>query len=272
MKPVILLVDDNPEILEFISNDLTDTYIVRTALNGMEALNIIETEPIQLIISDVMMPGIDGFELCKKIKSNFEHSHIPIIMLTAKHGLQSNIKGLEVGADAFIEKPFSPEHLQVQIANLLTNRNKIKEHFATSPVANVSSMAYSHQDETFLDKLNAVISKNMQDPELDVEHIANAMNVSKPTLFRKVKVISNLTINELINITRLKAAAKLLKKGDYKVYEVANMVGYSSQSHLGRNFLKQFGTTPSEYQQKNTLHLSVITKKILSILLILFIF
>jgi len=250
MKPIILLVDDNPEILDFISDDLSENYIVHTALNAQEAFDIIEMEPIQLIISDVMMPGIDGFELCKKIKTNFDHSHIPIVLLTAKHNLQSKIEGLEVGADAFIEKPFSPEHLQVQVANLLINRNKIKEHFASSPMAQIKSMAYSKNDETFLDKLNAVINRNVQDPELNVEQIAGMMNVSTSTLFRKIKVISNLSVHELINITRLKAAAKLLEKGDYKVYEVASMVGYSSQTHFGRNFLKQFGATPSEFQQK----------------------
>ncbi|MDN5287082.1 MAG: response regulator [Mucilaginibacter sp.] len=249
MKPVILLVDDNPEILDFISDDLSDKYAVVKALNGQDALDMIGIENIQLIISDVMMPVMDGFELCKIIKTNFDYSHIPIILLTAKNTLQSKIEGLEVGADAYIEKPFSPEHLQVQIANLLINRNKIKEHFASSPLANINTMAYSKPDESFLDKLNAAINKNIQNPDLDVEHIANLMNMSKPTLYRKVKAISNLTINELINITRLKAAAMLLENGDYKIYEVANMVGYSSQSHLGRNFLKQFGTTPSEYQQ-----------------------
>lgn len=249
MKPIILLVDDNPEILDFIADDLNDKYAVIKALNGQEALDMIEIENIQLIVSDVMMPVIDGFELCKRIKTNFDYSHIPIILLTAKNTLQSKIEGLEVGADAYIEKPFSPEHLQVQIANLLINRNKIKDHFASSPLANIKTMAYSKPDESFLDKLNAVINHNIQNPDLDVEHIANLMNMSKPTLYRKVKAISNLTINELINITRLKAAAKLLEDGDYKVYEVANMVGYSSQSHLGRNFLKQFGTTPTEYQQ-----------------------
>jgi len=249
MKPIILLVDDNPEILDFISDDLSDKYAVIKALNGQEALDMIEIENIQLIISDVMMPGIDGFELCKRIKTNFDYSHIPIILLTAKNTLQSKIEGLEVGADAYIEKPFSPEHLQVQIANLLINRNKIKDHFASSPLANIKTMAYSKPDESFLDKLNAVINHNIQNPDLDVEHIASLMNMSKPTLYRKIKAISNLTINELINITRLKAAAQLLENGDYKVYEVANMVGYGSQSHLGRNFLKQFGTTPTEYQQ-----------------------
>lgn len=248
MKPIILLVDDNPEILDFVANELSEKYAVIKALNGQEALDMIDIENIQLIISDVMMPVIDGFELCKRVKTNFDHSHIPIILLTAKNTLQSKIEGLEVGADAYIEKPFSPEHLQVQIANLLINRNKIKDYFASSPLAHIKTMAYSKPDESFLDKLNAVIYKNIQNADLDVEHIANFMNMSKPTLYRKVKAISNLTINELINITRLKAAAKLLEEGDYKIYEVANMVGYSSQSHLGRNFLKQFGTTPTEYQ------------------------
>ncbi|MFD0795116.1 two-component regulator propeller domain-containing protein [Mucilaginibacter litoreus] len=249
MKPIILLVDDNPEILDFIADELSEKYAVVKALNGQEALDMIEIENVQLVISDVMMPGIDGFELCRLIKTNFDHSHVPIILLTAKNTLQSKMEGLEVGADAYIEKPFSPEHLQVQIANLLINRNKIKEYFASSPLAQIKSMAYSTPDESFLDKLNAVIFKNMQDTELNVEQVASLMNMSKPTLYRKVKAISNLTINELINITRLKAAAQLLEEADYKIYEVAAMVGYSSQSQLGRNFLKQFGTTPTEYQQ-----------------------
>ncbi len=249
MKPIILLVDDNPEILDFISDGLTEKYTVVKAQNGTEALKLLETENPGLIISDVMMPGIDGFELCKKIKTNFDHSHIPIILLTAKNTMQSKIEGLEVGADAYVEKPFSPEYLEVQIANLLINRNKIKEHFANSPLVHIKSMACSRSDEEFLETLNAVIYKNIQNPDLDVEHVANLLNMSKPTLYRKVKAISSLTINELINITRLKVAAKLLEEGHYKIYEVADMVGYSSQSHLGRNFLKQFGTTPTEYQQ-----------------------
>jgi ligand-binding sensor domain-containing protein/signal transduction histidine kinase/DNA-binding response OmpR family regulator len=248
MKPLILMVDDNPEILDFLEDELAEKYAVIRAMNGHEALEKIEAENIHLIICDVMMPVIDGFEFCKRIKTNFEHSHIPIILLTARNTLQSKIEGLEVGADAYIEKPFSPEHLQVQIANLLINRNKIKDYFASSPMAHIKTMAYSKPDESFLDKLNSVIYKNIQDASLDVEHIASLMNMSKPTLYRKVKAISNLTINELINITRLKCAAKLLEEGDYKIYEVANMVGYSSQSHLGRNFLKQFGTTPTDYQ------------------------
>ena len=249
MKPSILLVDDNPEILDFIADGLTEKYTVNKAQSGAEALSFLGLENPDLIISDVMMPGIDGFELCRKIKTDFDHSHTPVILLTAKNTMQSKIEGLEVGADAYVEKPFSPEFLEVQIANLLINRSKIKEHFANSPLVHIKSMAHSQSDEEFLESLNAIIYKNIQNPEMDVELVASLLNMSKPTLYRKIKSLSSLTINELINITRLKAAAKLLEEGHYKIYEIADMVGYSSQSHLGRNFLKQFGTTPTEYQQ-----------------------
>jgi two-component system cell cycle response regulator len=197
-----------------------------------------------------MMPIIDGFELCSLIKSNFEFSHIPVILLTARNTLQSKIEGLELGADAYIEKPFSPEYLQVQIANLLTNRNKIKEYFASSPLVHIKSMAYSRADELFLERINEAILKNLGDSELDVEKLARFMNMSKPTLYRKIKSLSDLSPNEIINITRLKKAAELLVEGNYKIYEVANMVGYASQTNFGRNFLKQFGMTPSDYLSK----------------------
>lgn len=247
MKPNILLVDDNEEILEFLITDLGEKYSVFTAHNGKEALDILGTESIQLIVSDIMMPGMDGFELCKAIKSDFHNSHIPVVLLTAKNTLQSKIEGLELGADAYIDKPFSPEHLQVQIANLLMNRNKIKEHFANSPLVHIKSMAYSKADEQFLESLNEIVHQHMEDPELDVEHLARFMNMSRPTLYRKIKAISDLTPNELINITRLKRAAELLSEGNYKVGHVAEMVGYTSITHFGRNFQKQFGMTPSEY-------------------------
>src|SRR6476659_6516406 len=146
MKPVVLLVDDNLDILDFVAEELSEKYTVLTATNGKEALDLLPHEAVQLIISDVMMDVIDGFELCKIIKSSFDYSHIPIVLLTAKNSLQSKIEGLEIGADAYIEKPFSPEYLQVQIANLLANRNKIREYFAHSPLVHIKSMAYSKAD------------------------------------------------------------------------------------------------------------------------------
>jgi len=247
MNPVILLVDDNEEILEFLSTDLGDKYRIITALNGKDALEILNKETVHLVISDVMMPGIDGFQLCREIKTNINYSHIPVIMLTAKNTLQSKIEGLGHGADAYIEKPFSPEYLNVQISNLLINRNKIKEHFANSPLAHIKSMAYSKADEEFLEELNNMIYANIENADLDVEQLAKKMNMSRPTFYRKIKVVSDLTPNELINLARLKKAAELLAEGNYKIYEVANMVGYNSQTNFGRSFLKQFGITPRDY-------------------------
>ncbi|MEO8404228.1 MAG: response regulator [Chitinophagaceae bacterium] len=247
MKPTVLIVDDNEEIIDFISDDLEETYQVLKAYNGKQALDILAKEAVQLVISDVMMPIIDGFELCKEIKSNFNYSHIPIILLTAKNTLQSKIQGLELGADAYIEKPFSPEHLQVQIANLIRNRTKIKEYFANSPLAHIKSMAHTKADETFLEKVNDAIYHNIEDKEFDVEKLAKFVNMSRPTLYRKINEISDLSPNELINITRLKKAAELLREGVHKIYEISDMVGFNSQTNFGRIFHKQFGMSPTEF-------------------------
>jgi two-component system cell cycle response regulator len=247
LRPVILLVDDNDEILDFIADDLSEKYQVITAKNGLEALAILQNEIVQLVISDIMMPVMDGFELCEKMKSGMDFSHIPVILLTAKNTLQSKIEGLELGADAYVEKPFSPEFLQVQISSLIKNRNKIKAYFASSPLIHIKSMAYSKADELFLGKLQDTIHRNLDNPDLDVEHLAENMNISRPTLYRKIKSISDLSPNELINLARLKRGAELLNDGVLKIYEISEMVGYKSQTHFGRNFSRQFGMSPSDY-------------------------
>ncbi|MEI6948177.1 response regulator [Paraflavisolibacter sp. H34] len=250
MKPVLLLVDDHPEMLEVLADELGEKYEIRTAPDGRQALELLRQEAVHLVVSDVMMPVMDGFELCRAIKSNFEYSHVPVILLTAKNTLQSKIEGLEQGADAYIEKPFDSEYLLVQIANLLANRNKIKEYFAHSPLVHLKSIAPTRPDESFLDKLNEVIRAHMEDVELDVDQLARLMTMSRTSLFRKIKSITDLTPNELINLTRLKKAAELLAAGTYKIYEVSDMVGYSSHTNFGRNFQKQFGMTPKEYQKQ----------------------
>lgn len=250
MKPVLLIIDDNEDILDFLSDDLGEKYTIRTAVNGKDALEILSAESVQLVISDVMMPEMDGFTLCREIKSNVETSHVPVILLTAKNTLQSKMDGLEMGADAYIEKPFSPEFLHLQIANLLINRNKIKEYFSNSPVTHIRSMAHTKADEQFLELVHEIVLQHLSDTELDVEHLARYMNMSRPTLYRKLKDISDLTPNELINITRLKKAAALLAEGQLSVNQVAEMVGYTSHSHLSRNFQKQFGMLPSEFVKR----------------------
>lgn len=253
MQPVVLLVDDNDEILEFLERMLKSKYAILKAEDGAEALKVLEKESVQLIISDVMMPVMDGFELCKKIKSNVEFSHIPVILLTAKNAIQAKVEGLELGADAYIEKPFSKEYLQAQIASLLNNRNIIREYFANSPLIHIKSMAHSRADELFLETLHDTITKNIEDTDLDVEKLAEIMNMSRITLYRKIKAISVLTPIELINITRLKKAAELLAQGNHRIFEVSYMVGFSSQSNFARNFQKQFNVTPTEYMNSKQL-------------------
>ncbi len=247
MLPSVLIVDDEEEILEFLERILRIKYTVFKAENGLEALEVLAAEVIQLVISDVMMPEMDGFELCKAIKASFEFSHIPVILLTAKNTMQAKVEGLELGADAYIEKPFSKEHLLAQIASLINNRAMIREYFASSPLIHIKSIAHSKADEQFLELLNTTIEKNLDDTDLDVETLAGSLNITRITLYRKIKAIANLSPVELITVTRLKKAAALLVQGEYRVYEVAAMVGFSSQSNFARSFQKQFGMSPTDY-------------------------
>lgn len=249
MLPRILLIDDEEDILDFLERTLNKNYLILKAFNGKDALDILSKEAVHLIISDIMMPKMDGFNFCKVVKSHFEYSHIPIILLTAKNTIQSKVQGLELGADAYIEKPFSKEHLKAQISSLLANRQMIRDYFANSPLVHIRSIAHTKADEHFLEQLNATISKAILDMELDVEKLSKMMMMSRVTLYRKIKAISNLTPNEMINIIRLKKAAELLSEGTYKIYEVCAIVGFSSQSNFTRSFLKQFQMTPTEYIQ-----------------------
>jgi DNA-binding response OmpR family regulator len=251
MESVILIVDDNRDIIEFLSENLKVKYSVRSAYNGHGALQILEKETVHLIVSDIMMPVMDGLEVCHRVKSDIHYCHIPVILLTARKTLESRIEGLENGADAYIEKPFSPKHLLAQIDNLLANRNKLKEFFASSPLTHIKSIAYSKADEEFLEKINDVITTNLKNTELDVEFLAKEMYMSRATLYRKISEICNLSPNELIKINRLKKAAQLLTEGKFKMYEISEMVGFTSQHHFGRCFYKQFNMTASEFLAKN---------------------
>jgi len=250
-RPTILIVEDNVEMRNYIGSELNAYYNIITANNGKEALHKLEEYSIQLIVSDIMMPVMDGFTFLKDVKTNIEYSHIPVIMLTAKNTVQSRLEGLELGADAYIEKPFSLDLLLAQIVNLLTNRENIRNSYSQSPVVHLKSMAYTKADEHFLEKLNEIIQTHISNINLDVDMIADLMNLSRPTLYRKISALSNLTPNELIRIARLKKAAMLIMQKDMKIYEISEAVGFSSQSYFSRSFMKQFGMTPSEYATNN---------------------
>ena len=180
---------------------------------------------------------------------------IPIILLTAKNTLQSRMEGLELGADAYIDKPFSMDLLLTQVTNLLNNRSNMRAYYFNSPIANIKSMAYTKADEKFLKKLNDIIDSHINDVNLDVDMIADLMNLSRPTLYRKINGLSNVTPNELIKISRLKKAAELILQGDMRIYEIAEAVGFNSQSYFSRAFSKQFNMSPSQYAKENNIEL-----------------
>ncbi|MCK5908080.1 MAG: response regulator, partial [Flavobacteriales bacterium] len=249
-KPIILVVEDNIELLNFIAMELSQYFTVLKAVNGIEALKVIENTTIHLVISDIAMPLLDGITLCQKIKANEESSHIPVILLSAKDAINTKISGLESGADAYISKPFSMDYVIAQIFNLLSNRKHVMEYFASSPLSYLKYVAHNKTDEDFINKLDVFVFENISNPDLDVKTIAEAMFMSKSTLYRKIKELSNLSPNELINTARLKKATELLLTGKYKIFEIAEMVGFKSQSSFGRNFQKQFNMTPSEYLNK----------------------
>ncbi|MDR3142662.1 MAG: response regulator [Tannerellaceae bacterium] len=249
--PAILIVEDNEEMKDFIGNEAGKLYNIFTASNGEEALFFLNEYCIQLVVSDIMMPVMDGFTLLKRIKTDLEFSHIPVILLTARNTMQARLEGLELGADAYIDKPFSVDILLAQITNLLNNRNSIRQYYFKSPIANMKSIAYTKADEHFLERLNGIIEEHIDNINLDVEMIADRMNLSRPTLYRKINALSNLTPNELIRLTRLKNAAELILKGEMRIYEIAEAVGFNSQSYFSRTFSRQFGMSPTEYAMNN---------------------
>ncbi len=248
--PLILVVEDNNELSDFIYNELSENYNVLIAENGQEAWKIVCNYEVDIVISDIMMPFKSGIELCKEIKEDITKSHIPVILLTAKSALNAKIEGLESGADAYISKPFSMDHLRVQVSNLLENRRSIMDHYSSSPLAHLKSLSLAKNEKTFITQLDKKIDENLKNPNLNVEKLSDIMNMSRSTLYRKIKEISNLSPNELINATRLKKAAYLLKTSNSKIYEISESVGFKSQSSFGRSFQKQFNMTPSEFIEK----------------------
>ena len=251
-SPTLLVVEDDSELLDYMAGALSARYTVIRARNGAEALDFLEQGSVQLVVSDVKMPRVDGFTLCEAIKGDVRHSHVPVILLTSRTEYAAELTGLARGADAYIAKPFVIEYLDARIRNLLGNRARIVEHFGRSPLAHLQSIAQSPVDEDFTTKLDAVIQEHLADPDLNVETLAERMHMSRSTLYRKIKEISGANPNELINLVRLKKAAELLRTRKYKVYEVADMVGYSSATSFGRNFKKQFDLSPGEFAASET--------------------
>lgn len=252
-KLAILVVEDNPQLRAFLEDSLKDTYDVLTAGDGVEALKLLQSRPVSLIISDVMMPNMDGMELCRQVHAKATLSHIPIILLTAKTDLGTHVEGLENNADAFIEKPFSLKLLKSQIQNLLQSRELLMKKFANwhlGPYKREEAGPEAKAEDPFWESLNRHMEKNLDNPDYSVSQLAEDMCMSRTKLFAHFKEVSDKTPMELMQHYRLKKAASLLLTGDHKVSEVAYMVGFKDPSYFTKCFIRHFGMTPMSFVQR----------------------
>ncbi len=245
----ILIVDDDQDLRNFLESNFAQHYSVRTAANGVEALERLAESPADLIISDWMMPEMDGDVFCRRVRKDINICHTPFIMLTAKTDDDSKAGSMDCGADLFIEKPFSMKYLSASVKNLIEMRRMLQERFSISPTVTVDEIATSPLDDEFLKKLNKLIEDNMDNPDLGVQFLAERMGVSRSSLFQKIKSLAGVTPNEMVTLVRLKAAARMLREKRYRVNEISYRVGYNSPSYFSKSFLKQFGMKPLEYAE-----------------------
>jgi parallel beta-helix repeat protein len=248
-QPTLLLVEDNPDVRNYISMILGNEYRIFEAKDGEEGLDkAFECIP-DLIISDVMMPKMDGFQLCRQLKTDFRTSHIPVIMLTAKATMQDKINGLEIGADEYIMKPFDAEELRARIKNLLEQRKRLHEHFNKYGFADTERKNITSADQKFLTKVVSIIDENISDTSFGVEVLAEKLAVSQSLLYKKIISLTGTSPSELIKKLRLNKAAKLIESNTGNISEIALEVGFNNPAYFTECFKKQFGVAPSQYHK-----------------------
>lgn len=251
-QQVILVVEDNDEIRDYIEDSLSEQYKVHTAKNGREGIEKAYEHTPDIIISDVMMPEMDGFELSRILKNDVRTSHIVIILLTAKDTIQDRRQGYDLGVESYITKPFSAGLLQSRISNLLDTRKKLAALVSENTVSKTSIIKNSLNklDNEFLEKITTIIEDNLERETIDVAFIAERMNMSHSTLYRKVKALLGISINEFIRKVRIRKAESLLLTGKYTISEVSFMVGINSLTYFRQSFKDEFGAIPSEYLKR----------------------
>ncbi|WP_347840813.1 two-component regulator propeller domain-containing protein [uncultured Draconibacterium sp.] len=242
----VLVVEDNKDLREYIVGLLTNFYKVLFAENGQDGLAMLKSNNIDLVISDVMMPKMDGFEFCQTLKSQIETSHIPVILLTALSSAENTSIGLDKGADAYISKPFEEQVLLARISNLLNQRKRLQESYAKRFISK-QSIDVGSLDNYFLNKINVIIEENLVNENFTVDILASEMGLSRSQLHRKLKQISNHSASEYVNMVRIKKATALLASQNFNVDEVAFKVGFNSHSYFSKCFKKIHGKTPKEY-------------------------
>lgn len=246
----MLFVDDNDEMRHFLYEQLSKSFTVETAANGNEALERLRQQRFDIIVTDIMMPEMDGYELCRTVKSDENLSHIPVVFLTAKNDLESKVAALKCGGESYIEKPFSIKYFRQQIISLLDNRRNERQAFMNKPFFSVDNMKMTKADEEFMENVVQIITDNISDENFNVEAMAEHLCVSRSSLLRKIKTLFNLSPLELIRLVKLKKAAELIQSGEYRIGEVCFMVGINSSSYFSKLFYKQFGVMPKEFEKQ----------------------
>lgn len=251
----LLIVDDNQDMLVFLTGLLSSSYEVKCAENAAEAFERLRTFSPDLIVSDVMMPGIDGVTFCRRVKQDINTSHIPVMLLTAKVEDADFVSGFDSGADLYVTKPFSPDVIKAQIRSLLANRMRLRERFMSDACEIDDILPESGIDKEFFDKIRVIIEEKMTDPEFSVNVLARELAISRTGLFTKLKAVTGMTPNDYIRLVRLQKAASLLETSVLRVNEVCWKVGFSSRSHFTKCFQSRYGMSPSEYRS------SVVSKR-----------
>ena len=246
-KSRILVVEDSEDVRAHLLDNLEDQFSMQEAVDGEEGLSLAFDTMPDIIITDLMMPKMDGVELCKRIKSDERTSHIPVIMLTAKATVESRIEGLETGADAYMTKPFNMQELQTRLKSLIEQRKKLRERFSKETDLGPSDIAVTSVDEKFLNKAIQIIEQNLGDCDFDVTAMTGEIGMSRMQLFRKLKALTNQTPSEFIRTIRLKRASQLLKKNFGNVAEITYEVGFNNLSYFAKCFRELYGVSPSEY-------------------------
>ncbi|MCU4174410.1 hybrid sensor histidine kinase/response regulator transcription factor [Carboxylicivirga sp. N1Y90] len=245
----LLIVEDNPELLEALKQDFSKDYNVFGAANGKEGMEKVNEYMPDIIISDVMMPEMNGHQLCQQLKNDLSTCHIPIILLTALDSPDYKREGLEHGADAYLEKPFDLKLLRAQVSNLLKSRQQLRQKFQ-EPESELKEVAPTNADEQFLEKIKSYVIENIDKDELSVESTAIELGMSRPVLYRKIKSLTDLSPQQLLMTIKLKEAARILKEEGKNISETAYMIGFTDPKYFSQTFKKYFGMTPSEYLKK----------------------
>jgi DNA-binding response OmpR family regulator len=248
----ILIVEDNADVRHYIQSSLLG-FTIYEAADGKEGLKLALTKMPDLIISDVMMPNMDGFEMCRHIKEDERISHIPVVLLTARADKADKITGWETGADEYIPKPFDIEELTVRIVNLINQREHLKKHFLSDTGIPLDKLAVTSTDQKFLNRLQEVLEREIDNPNLDINTILNELQISRTHLYNKLKALVGLSANSFIRIIRLKRAALMLEQNAGNITDVAYAVGFTNPAYFSECFRKQFGKTPSQYVSQNSI-------------------